>query len=641
MSRSLLQHCVSSFVLPDLDAGHHSLDHFAVINIVDWPSSLHRPPKSKVRWDRSKLQHADETTWQSFFEGWPDIPWATDPTTHMSIIEAHLHDRLTKFFPHDAGNRRNSCLDGDALDTMKQKIQLKKTMTIAKKQCDNHRLHAAITCWHSQQIYGIKLQEILCVLRTIWRWRRYGTLTRSIKQMVLRQKAQWLEKQISPLQHMDRKSALTALKPLRMGKRVKDLGKKPLQQVKLIDDQLASTPAEAMSRWRQHFADLEGGKQVTLPQLWEEAVQRLQKNPHPPEHIDEVPTLLEVERHLQHAAVGKAMGCDLLPGELMRLTAPWMAEAIWPIVTKTGATAMQFTAQPKALVTQASHCVRMFLRSQIARRSCYAMFLDIQAAYYRLIRQHSINSDFSDASILQFLERMGVAGLSIQDLATILQGPNALEELDCPHHLQKIVATLHASTWWRLDADQAVIRTERGTRPGDGFADVVWQLCFSRYLHRVDEILASLGIQCQLPWNQCNGFLTGSGDTQLPLGTVVWADDAALLGSTATADQAIPQLQVVAEVALRELEKLGMQPNMGKGKTEALIHLTGRGSRRVRQYLHHHCGSKIRFKVGQEELALRIVPTYIHLGGVVTHDGSMKVEIKRNPIDQVRQFGRK
>jgi len=346
-----------------------------------------------------------------------------------------------------------------------------------------------------------------------------------------------------------------------------------------------------MSRWRQHFADLEGGKQVTLPQLWEEAMQRLRKNPQPPEHLDEVPTLLEVERHLQHAAVGKAMGCDLLPGELMRMAAPWMAEAIWPLVIKTalwadeplqrkggrlvvaykgrgdhaqcsshrsllvssslgkrlhnvwrartqpfvfqGATAMQFTAQPKALVTQASHCVRMFLRSQTARgRSCYAMFLDIQATYCRLIRQHSINSDFSDTSILQFLERMGVTGLSIQDLATILQGPNALEEMDCPQHLQKIVATLHASTWWRLDADQAVIRTERGTRPGDAFADVVWQLCFSRYLHRV---------QCQLPWNQCNGFLTGRRDTQLPLGTVVWADDAALLGSTDTADQAIPE----------------------------------------------------------------------------------------------------
>lgn len=285
-----------------------------------------------------------------------------------------------------------------------------------------------------------------------------------------------------------------------------------------------------------------------------------------------------------------------------------------PFVFK-GATTMQFTAQPKALVTQASHCVRMFLRSQIARgRSCYAMFLDIQAAYYRLIRQHSINSYFSDSSILQFLERMGVTGLSIQDLATILQGPNALEELECPPHLRKIVATLHASTWWRLDADEAIIRTERGTTPGDGFANVIWQLCFSRYLHSVDDILTSLSIQCQLPWNQCCGFAASPGDTLLPLGTVVWADDAAILGSTDTADQAVPQLQLVAEVALSELQKLGMQPNMGKGKTEAILHLTGGGSRRVRQYLHHHCGSKIRLPVGPDELMLRIIPTYIHLG---------------------------
>jgi len=506
--------------------------------------------------------------------------------------------------------------------------------------------------------------------------------------MILHQRADWLEKQLEPLQNSDRQSALRILKPLRMGKRVKDQGKRPLQQVKLPEGRLASSPAEACARWRQHFSDLEGGKLVTTQELWDEAMQRLRELPPPPEDICEVPSLLEVERHLQHAAMGKALGCDLLPGELMKMAAPWMARAIWPIVLKTalwadealqhkggrlivaykgkgdhascsqhrgllvssslgkcihnvwrtrtqpyvfkGATSMQFTAQPHALVTQASHCVRMFLHGQTAcGRSCYALFLDIQAAYYRLLRQHSIHSDFSDSSLLQFLGRMGVTDLTIQDLATTLQGRNALQDLTCPPHLQKIVSALHASTWWKLDFDDNVIRTERGTRPGDGFADVIWQLCFSRYLHRVDDALASLGIQCQLPWNHCPGFGSSPGDATLPLGTVVWADDAAFLGSTETADQAIPQLRIVAEVALTELLKMGMQPNMGSGKTEAILHLTGPGSRRVRQYVHHHCHSRIQLAVPGEDFALRIIPTYVHLGGVITHDASMRAEIKR------------
>lgn len=222
LSRTLLQQCVMSYVAPDLDAGNQALDHFAVVTIVDWPSSLHRPPKPRVEWDRSKLQHADATTWQTFFDDWPDIPWTTHPTTHMSIVEEHLHNRLSRFFPKDQGHWRNSCLDEEALDAMSQKLQLKKTLTTAKKQCDNHRLHVAILCWKCQYPYGIQLKQILCVLRTTWRWQRYGVLTRHIKQLVLQQRAQWLDRQIAPLQHLDRKSALSALKPLRMGKRVKD-----------------------------------------------------------------------------------------------------------------------------------------------------------------------------------------------------------------------------------------------------------------------------------------------------------------------------------------------------------------------------------------------------------------------------------
>ena len=86
-----------------------------------------------------------------------------------------------------------------------------------------------------------------------------------------------------------------------------------------------------------------------------------------------------------------------------------------PFVYK-GATDMQFTAQPHALVAQTAHCVRLFQRSQIhAGRSCYVLFLDIQAAYYRLLRQHSIDSDFTDESIALFLKRMGISDLSIPD----------------------------------------------------------------------------------------------------------------------------------------------------------------------------------------------------------------------------------
>ena len=690
ISLELKEGCTDSRTNYRLDAGNQSLDHTAVQVTINWNALHHRQRVRAIQWDRDKLRGADEETWQSFFQNWPSIPWETDVTTHMHLIEQHLHRQMNHFFPKDTEKKRHTCLDNDTMDIMKQRSQLKRILCDAKMQCSRHQLHATLTCWRTEACYAITFKEIVRVLRTTWRWMRYKELGVRVQDRIAVARAHWLEDQLQPLQQADKKRALMIMKPLRMGKRVKDLGKKPLQQVRLPDNSLANTPEEATTRWRNYFAELEGGYATTPNELWQQERETLRSMPPPPERLAEVPSLLEVERQLQRTASGKAVGPDRLPGELMKMTAPWLASAIWPLVAKTalwaaeplqhkggrlivayknrgdhtqchnhrallvssslgkalhnvwrartqpyvfqGATDMQFTAQPHSLVTQASHCVRMFLRSQIAmKQSCYAMFLDIQAAYYRLLRQHSIDSDFSDESIAKFLQRMGIHDLTIPELANILEGPNALDELQCPPHLKRLISSIHQSTWWKLDIDAVTIQTERGTRPGDGFADVLWQLCFSRFLHKVDDCLQSLDLQPTLCWNGVTGFSTAAdGPMNLSMGTVVWADDAAVLGHNQDPDRIIPQLQVTAEVILCELHKLGMKPNMSKGKTEALIYIQGKGCKRIRQYLHHHCKSKIELNTGTDEMeTLRIIPTYVHLGGLITHDATMRPEIRR------------
>ena len=672
-----------------IDAGNQAIDHVAVQATLDWKPTRHRSKVSIPTWDRHKVRSAGEKTWKEFFDDWPDIPWTTDVTTHMELIEKHLHQRLHQFFPEEERRKRNSCVDTVTIELMKEKQKLKKLLCDSKLQCQRRQLHNALHVWRHGCAYSIQCGEAMCVFRTTWRWLRYGQLVRRIKEQIAISRSQWLDSQIAPLQQANRHMALKILKPLKMGKRVKDLGKRPLQQVRLPDDSIAECPETATDRWRSYFAELEGGLPTTAHELWQDTVDRLQELPPPPGHVTDIPTLLEVERQFQKASIGKAVGADRLPGELVRMGAPWLARAIWPVVLKTtlwvdeplqhkggrlvvayknkgdrtqchnhrgllvssslgkalhnvwrartqpfvfaGASDMQFTAQPHALVTQAAQCVRLYMSGQMSQgRSSYVLFLDIQAAYYRLLRQHSIQSDFSDESLILFLRRMGVDDITVPDLANILQGPNALEELQCPPHLQRVIRELHRSTWWRLDFDERLIRTERGTRPGDGLADVVWQLCFSRYLHRVDDCLRSLGIQSNLGWNSQPGFATGAGECCLLLGTIVWADDAAILGSHPDADRIVPQLQITAEVILNELTRLGMKPNMGKGKTEAILHVHGKGSKRVRQFVHHHCKSKLRISLtDDQDEELRIVPTYVHLGGVLTHDCKIKPEIKR------------
>ena len=64
---------------------------------------------------------------------------------------------------------------------------------------------------------------------------------------------------------------------------------------------------------------------------------------------------------------------------------PWMRAMADP---------MQISATSGALVAQAAHVIRLHLgQGKTNGVSCFAVFLDIQSAYYRLLRQHSMDLD--------------------------------------------------------------------------------------------------------------------------------------------------------------------------------------------------------------------------------------------------------
>lgn len=122
------------------------------------------------------------------------------------------------------------------------------------------------------------------------------------------------------------------------------------------------------------------------------------------------------------------------------------------------------------------HTAQGFLpQAEQNEKSCYLIFLDIQSAYYQLIRQHAVDLSFEDPNILEFLRHMGIDPMHIDDLATILSQPSALERQRCPTHLHQMVSEVHRSTWWQQDADPILVQTGKGTRVGE---DVLWSLGF-------------------------------------------------------------------------------------------------------------------------------------------------------------------
>jgi len=168
-------------------------------------------------------------------------------------------------------------------------------------------------------------------------------------------------------------------------------------------------------------------------------------------------------------------------------------------------------------------------------------------------------------------------GRSLAHLAPLVQSlieNGTLSQLGVPTDeiglLQDCVAVSH----WSLVGSDRVFVANRGSRPGDGLADILFGALFSIGLRHVHKVCRDEG------WGHCSGgSLIGSRDTALSLG---WADDLAVLtdyDSPTELQQVFPR---VAEVVLSTLRLLRFRVNLGAGKTEAMLHIQGAQAKRVR-----------------------------------------------------------
>ena len=110
--------------------------------------------------------------------------------------------------------------------------------------------------------------------------------------------------------------------------------------------------------------------------------------------------------------------------------------------------------------------------------------------------------------------------------------------------------------------------------------------------------------------------------------TVVWSDDLAIPWCTRQAEDIIPALKTLLSKVHQCFERKGLQLNLAKQKTSAVVSFRGPGARALREhyYLHAHGGEVCEFNDSSQEL-LHIVPMYKHLGAYYTDKHDLEAEI--------------
>ena len=113
----------------------------------------------------------------------------------------------------------------------------------------------------------------------------------------------------------DAKKVLSLLKPMRLGRRSQQIGRKPIPLIHLEDGTVAPDLQSAQDRWRRHFGRMEGGTTTTAGTLLDKQG-KLPQGQHV--EVDKIPSIFELELHMMKSKSKKAMGPDGVPSELLK-----------------------------------------------------------------------------------------------------------------------------------------------------------------------------------------------------------------------------------------------------------------------------------------------------------------------------------
>ncbi|CAE6956504.1 unnamed protein product [Symbiodinium sp. CCMP2592] len=229
--------------------------------------------------------------------------------------------------------------------------------------------------------------------------------------------------------------------------------------------------------------------------------------------------------------------------------------------------------------------------SDYANRSWFALFLDVQAAYYEADRDLLFGCHAADD---RQLRATSLASGLLRD--GVLRRRGMAKEAVCL--LEDCVRCSH----WTLAGHDAIILAGRGSRPGDGLADVLFGAIFAQILDDVEQQLAAQGIGHHSAVEAVGGICR-------PF-QVAWADDLSVLTDADSAEELEAIVPVVTRTIVDTAESYRLRVNLGAGKSEGLLLLRGPGAREARGRLFLP-QSQVTFAPGR---TLRIVAEYKYLG---------------------------
>ena len=266
--------------------------------------------------------------------------------------------------------------------------------------------------------------------------------------------------------------------------------------------------------------------------------------------------------------------------------------------------------------------------------SCSAYFVDVSSAYYRVIRQLVVGMQTSDQEIIQILERFGLGPMEFSALREQLKTRPILSQYETCSRDEAMMQSLMEGTWFSVVGSEEITRTRTGSRPGDTMADLIFAFIYSHLLQTMRLALEDEGFVTQDSLEYSEAFKTFEcQDIEMQhapsLLDVTWADDLLLLQSNQDSRELLRRTALAGGLLSDLCSRRGLQLNYKAGKTECLLRLKGRGTKALRFEIFDKENPSLKLpSMIYEDLQVRLVANYKHLGNQITMASSQMHEIK-------------
>ena len=295
---------------------------------------------------------------------------------------------------------------------------------------------------------------------------------------------------------------------------------------------------------------------------------------------------------------------------------------------------LQVGGLPGYPVTVPAHTTRLYQSGCLRRGLCHGVvFLDLQEAFYRIVRPLITGGSLTHEALARACQAVNLPPGVYHDLQKHLQQPALAHAAGASDWATLALEESLHDTWFRFPREPEVVATCIGSRPGDSLSDLVFSFLFARVLRHIRATLREAGYVTKLPWDAAMlnrlVLLDGPPSGEVELLDSTWMDDLSLLLQAPDAEAFLQRLTYGASTLVDSCLEHALLPNLGRGKTEALVHLRSRQARSVRRQLFADQGGALPLRCRLwPEAKLRVTAAYKHLGGLLHHQGHLLREVK-------------